>query len=584
MAFLSAILLNQADKAVIPFNPKHITMNTQASLAWFRQQFGTPLGLAVQGTPFSIDLLCAIAYQETGSIWSRMAGKLGLNDIARLCTGDIIDAPARKAFPKNKAALLAAPGGQQMFEIARRSLEQMAIYAPEYKPYLSNKNKFCHGYGIFQYDLQHFQTDPQYFLQQRWADFASCAAKCIGELKAAQQRQGWSNKKTLTDEEMVYVAIAYNKGKADPKKGFRQGFQDKDTQKYYGEYIFEYLMLARADKDKPEPGAPLPEPDTIGTGNRVYRVTVTDSMLNLRREPLIPPKGQPSNVLTRMPAGKLVNWISGKKTDGWYLVETRLNGAYFKGYASSQFLVPVKNVLPEQLSDTPVKLPGNIVAAALPPATGQITRRTAPANARSLNEAGQPQRDIHGTPSELAASLLKIVDWLNVTNPRHRRYQPANGNTFCNIYAHDYCGLAGVYFPRVWWTAGAVARLAAGEQVSPVYAQTVVEMQANALFRWMADFGPGFGWRQVADLTQLQHAANLGGVALIIGRRVANRGPGHVSMVAPETSVKARRNAAGMVTMPVQSQAGAVNIKLGNGSGWWLNSTRFAEYAFWVHA
>ncbi|WP_118973589.1 SH3 domain-containing protein [Taibaiella koreensis] len=559
-------------------------MDTKSALTWFRQQFGAQLDAAAQHTPYTTDLLCAIAYQETGHIWSRMIGKLALPDIVRLCVGDIIDAPGRSAFPRNKTDLLSIADGQQMFDIARQCFEQMAAYITEYKPYLSNKNKFCHGYGIFQYDLQHFKADPQYFLQQDWANFALCLSKCLGELEAAQQRQGWRGKTTLSDEEMVYVAIAYNKGKADLRKGFKQGYYDKNSKKYYGEYIFEYLMLARSLKGADSPGAPLSYPEPVAAGSRVYRVQLTDGTLNLRREPAIPVQGKPSNVLTRLPQGQLVNWLSGKKTDGWYLVETTMNGAYFKGYASAQYLVPEKEALPDVLEPVVSGPLPALPPAYLPVRPGTITRRTDPANARSLNETGQPQRNAKGTPSELTAALLQIIDWLDVTNPKYKRYQPADGKTFCNIYAHDYCYLAGVYFPRVWWTPGTVARLSAGGQATPVYGDTVLEMQANALLVWLKDFGPGFGWQRTATLNELQHAANLGAVALIIGRRIADKGPGHVVIIAPETDVKAKRDVSGIVTLPVQSQAGASNIKLGNGTAWWLNSNKFAEYAFWVHA
>jgi hypothetical protein len=553
-------------------------MNTKESIAWFRQNFSAQLTAAVQGTPYTVELLCAIAYQETGHIWSRMIGKLPVKEIVRLCVGDIIDAPKRSAFPANKAALLQVANGQQMFDIARACFEEMAEYITEYKPYVKNKNKFCHGYGIFQYDLQHFKTDPQYFLQQEWANVDLCFGKCIKELKEAQARQGWAGKTALSNEEKVYVAIAYNRGRADLKKGFKQGFFD--GKKYYGECVFEYLMLAQSLRPGPAaPGAPIPDPTPVPAGKKVYKVVVRDTALNLRDEPKIP-----SLIKTRLPAGHLVNWISGKKSDGWYQVETTLNGAYFKGYASSDYLTLVQEQMPEALTpsaDDPVT---GVVAAHLPVKAGVLTRRAEPANARSLNEAGQPVRNKSAMPAELVQSLLKIIDWLDVTNPRHKRYQPGDGKTFCNIYVHDYCRLAGVYFPRVWWTQGALLKLAAGEQVAPLYDDTVVEVQANNLFRWMRDFGPRFGWRQTGDLNKLQQAANLGAVAIIIGRRVAEKGPGHVVAIAPETDIKARRDAHGNVTLPVQSQAGAGNVKLGTIPAWWLNSEKFAEYAFWIHS
>ena len=69
--------------------------------------------------------------------------------------------------------------------------------------------------------------------------------KCVAELNAAMERQGWANKTTLSDTEKVYVAIAYNTGRANPALGFKQGYRSDDG-KYYGENIVEYLALAQS--------------------------------------------------------------------------------------------------------------------------------------------------------------------------------------------------------------------------------------------------------------------------------------------------------------------------------------------------
>ena len=76
--------------------------------------------------------------------------------LLKLCVGDTIDAPRRSAFPRNKAALIAQPRGQQMFELAHSLLVEMAD-ATGIESYIDagrNPNKFCRGYGIFQRDLQ----------------------------------------------------------------------------------------------------------------------------------------------------------------------------------------------------------------------------------------------------------------------------------------------------------------------------------------------------------------------------------------------------------------------------------------------
>ena len=42
------------------------------ALRWFKQTFGQDLSQATAGTPYSVDLLVAIAAQETGEIWATM--------------------------------------------------------------------------------------------------------------------------------------------------------------------------------------------------------------------------------------------------------------------------------------------------------------------------------------------------------------------------------------------------------------------------------------------------------------------------------------------------------------------------------
>ena len=163
------------------------------------------------------------------------------------------------------------------------------------------------------------------------------------------------------------------------------------------------------------------------------------------------------------------------------------------------------------------------------------------AGAHSLNENGQPGRK-GTTPDELRAELAAIVDWLAVDKAAHLRYQPRDGLTFCNIYAHDYCHLAGVYLPRVWWTARRDRAARAGRRRSqPLIGNTIYEMRANDLFRWLRDFGPRFGWRQTGTLTKLQEEANQGAIGLIVARRKEDGRSGHIVVVVPETDDEQRQ-------------------------------------------
>ena len=95
-------------------------------ILWFKKQFQSSIESGIEGTPFSVDMVTAVACQETGFIWEVLRKKdLTVGRILELCVGDTIDGKAdgsgRKAFPKNKAALLAKPRGDEMFAIARQA-------------------------------------------------------------------------------------------------------------------------------------------------------------------------------------------------------------------------------------------------------------------------------------------------------------------------------------------------------------------------------------------------------------------------------------------------------------------------------
>jgi hypothetical protein len=219
----------------------------QAAIGWFKKQFAADIFKTVAQDPFHIDFLTALAIQETYEVWGRAYKKKKVAEVLELCVGDILDASGGRdphAFPQSRAALERAPKGKEMFKIAREAFVAMAEVATEYKKYLKNKNKFCHAFGIFQYDIQAFTHDPGYFLNKEWGSFAKSLEKCLMELHA-KWGATYPHKKKLTDKELVYVAIAYNKGHVNLKKGFKQGFKAKGDKKYYGEYIWDYMNLSR---------------------------------------------------------------------------------------------------------------------------------------------------------------------------------------------------------------------------------------------------------------------------------------------------------------------------------------------------
>jgi hypothetical protein len=560
---------------------------------WFKETFHREVEAAVADTPFSLDLVTAIAAQETGHIWGTLRNKLDLDKLLEICVGDTLDADkGRSAFPKTKADLVSAPRGQEMFQIAHEALVKMAEHVPGFAGVAKKPNKFCHGYGVFQYDLQFFKKDPDFFLEQRWRNIDACLAKCIEELRAAKGRTEMKNQETLTDLEKVQVAIAYNAGSFKPAKGLKQGFFDGE--KFYGELIFDFLRLSQtvsipsmpASIPEPTPGtAPVAPPTPVTATGQTFVVNVKDSPLRLRSEPKIDKANPNSNVIVRLPDGHPVRLVSGTMTDKFLEVETSLNGAHFRGFAATEFLVPVSvpTEIPVVAPETTPPTSG-VVAVFAPRQPGSVTKRTAPAGAQSLNEPDQPGRK-GTTPEELRLELAAIIDYLAVDKASHARYQPRSGVTFCNIYAHDYCHLAGVYLPRVWWTPDAIERLAQGQTVEPRLESTIDEQRANDLFRWLRAFGPRFGWRQTGTLTKLQTEANAGAVGLIVARRTIDGKSGHIVMVVPETDEEqAKRDGSGEVVAPLQSQAGARNFRYSTSTLNWWKGEQFADSAFWIHA
>lgn len=289
--------------------------------------------------------------------------------------------------------------------------------------------------------------------------------------------------------------------------------------------------------------------------------------LFIRSEPVV----QPNTKKAVLPMGQLVIQKSISNVAPWWEVSTEVQGTALVGFVNSTFLVPVNTfVAPvEHGSLSPVHLR----------TTNSITRNGT-GRAFPLNEANQPTRNPVDPASDKAHALGKIIKWLDVENKA--RYRPTGNSTFCNIYSYDYCFLAGVFIPRVWWMQNALAKILAGTPQSPIYGQTVDEMTANRIFSWLKEFGSDFGWRRTFDLTDIQNAANDGQVGIICAQRVDLHKPGHICPVVPETSTHKAQRDGSDVTKPLQTNAGATNMQY-VARVWWT-SNKFREFGFWIHA
>ncbi|MBC2778643.1 biosynthetic peptidoglycan transglycosylase [Parasphingopyxis marina] len=170
-------------------------------------------------------------------------------------------------------------------------------------------------------------------------------------------------------------------------------------------------------------------------------------------------------------------------------------------------------------------------------------------------------------------SLLEIAGDLDVR--RSVRYQADGTDNFCNIYASDFCYLAGCYLPRTWWKMPAWDR-------GSHWHELFEELPANDLFDWLVSYGRHFGWRPARDLTDLQERANAGNCGLIVGKTLDEDEHGHIAMVLPETGAERAVREEGAVVTPVQTQTEIGNAQ-GDGSAcWWLGKS-FGAYRFWYN-
>lgn len=205
------------------------------------------------------------------------------------------------------------------------------------------------------------------------------------------------------------------------------------------------------------------------------------------------------------------------------------------------------------------------LAAEFGPGTtlGQVLARI-----RDLDTSGDTKTADAMRAQLYRANAYAVVATLNVE--KSGRYQPRNGQTYCNVYAYDMVRALGAYLPRVWWYSGAEQQLRAGKHVGSDYGKTVYEMNADGLWQWLEGTGQEFGWAKLDDMPAAQSYANAGRVVVLAAKN--SRGPGHISVVLPETE-QAQASGEGAAMRPLQSQAGAANENVGTGeSRWWERS------------
>lgn len=202
--------------------------------------------------------------------------------------------------------------------------------------------------------------------------------------------------------------------------------------------------------------------------------------------------------------------------------------------------------------------------------------------AHPISEPGIPYRDLTNAESK-RESIRQLIDKLDVKH--NLRYQRTPDDTYCNVYAYDFCYFSQVYLPTVWWTDESIEKILDGEEVVPVYDETVARIYSSAIHDWFLKWGEDFGWKRMTDLDEIQQKVNReGGVGIICAKRKIVGLSGHIAPIVPETAAKKAYRENGVVRYPLQSQAGKLNYNYFSKArkDWW-NHERYSAHVFYYH-
>lgn len=199
-----------------------------------------------------------------------------------------------------------------------------------------------------------------------------------------------------------------------------------------------------------------------------------------------------------------------------------------------------------------------------------------------ISDSSIPFRDLTNTESK-KASIRQLIDKLNVKESL--RYQRTIEDTYCNVYSYDFCYFSQIYLPTIWWTEDSIQKILNGEEVVPVFNETVVPIYSSAIHDWFMKWGQYFGWKRMYDLDEIQAKVNAeGGVGIICAKRKIVGLSGHIVPIVPETEKKKAYRENGRVLFPLQSQAGKLNYNyFAKARRDWWNHERYSSHVFYYH-
>ncbi len=201
---------------------------------------------------------------------------------------------------------------------------------------------------------------------------------------------------------------------------------------------------------------------------------------------------------------------------------------------------------------------------------------------KPLMDSTIPFRDLTNVATK-KESITKLIEKLDVET--NIRYQRTVEDTYCNVYSYDYCYFSKVYLPTVWWTDESLEKVLQGQEVEPVFEQTVDRIYSSAIHDWFLQWGVSFGWQRIFTVDELQNKVNAnGGIGIICAKRKEKGLSGHIVPVVPETDLHKAYRENGEVVYPLQSQAGKLNYNYFAEvrEDWW-NDELYSSYVLYYH-
>ena len=175
------------------------------------------------------------------------------------------------------------------------------------------------------------------------------------------------------------------------------------------------------------------------------------------------------------------------------------------------------------------------------------------------NAEGKRGRDAYNT----------VINQFNVNT--NSRYAATSKSTYCNIFAWDVMSAMKVQLPHWIYNSGKNR----GKPAEP-FASGAHELNANATYNWLNNYGAAYGWKKVSA-ADAQKRANSGYPTVVIWKNPTGAS-GHVAVVRPEGNGYGYSSSNG----PVTAQAGAqnknyLNVKSGFGA------SRMSSVVYWTH-